>query len=187
MADADPDRILAARLQGHGEAYAKWRELTGAEHDAAAGELSELAAGRSDPWLMSRASWRDSATVSLMSRWPGQAAGLCRAAGADPEAIAAWIAEGRRRRKLRTCHRSQAACMCDVQKVQAWGQPATCRPAIESKAGRVPPARTYCRILALTLSDYLFTEGNINAAALSHIGALGTRPDTAMIHGGPHV
>jgi len=27
-----------------------------------------------------------------------QAAGLCRAAGADPEAIAAWVEEGRRRR-----------------------------------------------------------------------------------------
>ena len=37
-----------------------------------------------------------------------QAAGLCRKAGADPEAIPAWMAEGRRRRDAASGRRSRA-------------------------------------------------------------------------------
>ena len=101
MADrrrGDADRILVAQLTGEARHRARWRELTEAEHAAAVVELRELAAGRAD-LLAEVAGILEGASEGE----PGeplarQTAQLCRDAGADPEAIPAWIEEGRRRR-----------------------------------------------------------------------------------------
>ena len=100
MIDERPqaDRILIAQLHDEAKHHARWRELTGEEHAAAVAALRELAAGRAD-LLAEVAGVLEGASEGQ----PGeplarQAAGLCRAAGADPEAIAEWIEEGRRRR-----------------------------------------------------------------------------------------
>jgi hypothetical protein len=73
-------------------------------------ELRELAGGRAD--LLAEVAGvlegaREGEPDEPLAR---QAAGLCRKAGADPEAIPAWIAEGRRRRPPRGSRRSPAAC-----------------------------------------------------------------------------
>jgi hypothetical protein len=96
----DPARILIAWLHGTAKRHAQWRELTEAEHAAAVTELCELAAGRADllahvAGILEGAS--EGKPDELLAR---QAAGLCRDAGADPEAIPAWIEEGRRRRAV---------------------------------------------------------------------------------------
>ena len=67
-----------------GEVVAALRELAGGRADMLAevcGVLTGLSEGEHDEPFARRA------------------AGLCRAAGADPEAIPAWIEEGRRRRE----------------------------------------------------------------------------------------
>jgi hypothetical protein len=92
------DRILVAELSGEARHHAKWRDLTAAEEAAAVTELQELAGGRRD--LLAEVAGilegaREGEPDEPLAR---QAAGLCRKAGADPEAIPAWIAEGRRRR-----------------------------------------------------------------------------------------
>ena len=100
MVDKRPqaDRILVAELFGEARHQAKWRDLTAAEEAAAVAGLRELAGGRAD--LLAEAAGllegvREGEPDEPLAR---QAAGLCREAGADPEAIPAWIAEGRRRR-----------------------------------------------------------------------------------------
>jgi len=75
---ANADRILVAQLTGEARHHARWRPLTGDEEAAALAELRALAAGRDEPLARS-------------------AARLCRMAGADADAIPAWIEEGRRR------------------------------------------------------------------------------------------
>ncbi len=92
------DRILVAELFGEARHHAKWRDLTAAEEGAAVAGLRELAGGRADllaevAGLLEGA--REGEPDEPLAR---QAAGLCRKAGADLEAIPAWIAEGRRRR-----------------------------------------------------------------------------------------
>ena len=94
------DRILIAQLHGTAKRHAKWRELSESEHDAAVGELRELAAGRAD--LLAHVAgimegFSEGQHDELLAR---QAAGLCRAAGADPDAAGEWIEEGRRRRAV---------------------------------------------------------------------------------------
>ena len=91
------DSILVAELSGEARHHAKWRDLTAAEEGAAAAGLRELAGGRADllaevAGLLEGA--REGEPDEPLAR---QAAGLCRKAGADLEAIPAWIAEGRRR------------------------------------------------------------------------------------------
>jgi hypothetical protein len=100
MIDKRPeaDRILLAQLTGEARFRARWRELTGDEEAAAVAELRALAGGRAD--LLSEVAdvlegCREGELDELLAR---QAAGLCRAAGADPEAIPGWAEEGRRRR-----------------------------------------------------------------------------------------
>jgi hypothetical protein len=100
MIDERPqaDRILVAQLTGEARHHARWRDLTGDEEAAAVAELAALAAGRADllaqvAGLLEGAS--DGQPDTPLAR---QAAALCRAAGADPAAIPAWVAEGRRRR-----------------------------------------------------------------------------------------
>lgn len=102
MADKRPagerDRILAAQIHGTAKRRAQWRELTDAEHAAAAGELRELAGGRSDLLAQVAGLLEGFGEGALDEPLARQAAGLCRDAGADPDSIPAWIEEGRRRR-----------------------------------------------------------------------------------------
>ena len=91
------DRILVAELFGEARHQARWRELSGEEEAAAVAALRELAGGRAD--LLAEVAGilegaREGEPDEPLAR---QAAGMCRKAGADPEAIPAWIAEGRRR------------------------------------------------------------------------------------------
>jgi hypothetical protein len=100
MTDKRPaaDRILVAQLTGTARHHARWRELTGAEEAAAVAALRELAAGRAD-LLAEVAGILEGASEGELDEPLGrQAADLCRKAGADLEAIPAWIEEGRRRR-----------------------------------------------------------------------------------------
>jgi hypothetical protein len=100
MLDKRPeaDRILVAQLTGEARHRARWRELTGDEEAAAVAELRDLAAGRAD-LLAEVAGLLEGASAEEPDEpVTRQAAALCRAAGADPEAIPGWAKEGRRRR-----------------------------------------------------------------------------------------
>jgi len=92
------DRILVARLTGEARHHARWRDLTETEHAAAVGELRELAAGRADLLAEVAGIFEGTSEGELDEPLARQAAQLCRDAGADPDAIPAWIEEGRRRR-----------------------------------------------------------------------------------------
>ena len=92
------DRILVAQLTGEARHRAKWRDLTEAEHAAAVGELRELAAGRADLLAEVAGIFEGTSEGELDEPLARQAAQLCRDAGADPDAIPAWVEEGRRRR-----------------------------------------------------------------------------------------
>ena len=100
MSDARPqaDRILVAQLTGEARHRARWRELTGDEEAAAVAELRELAGGRADLLAEVAGIFEGASEGELDEPLARQAAGLCRKAGADPEAIPGWIEEGRRRR-----------------------------------------------------------------------------------------
>jgi hypothetical protein len=104
MADKRPagerDRILAAQIHGTAKRRAQWRGLTEDELAAAVGELRELAAGRSDLLAQVAGLLEGFGEGALDEPLARQAAGLCRDAGAHPEAIAAWAEEGRRRRAV---------------------------------------------------------------------------------------
>ena len=100
MVDKRPqaDRILVAQLHGEARHHARWRGLTAAEEAAAVAGLRELAGGRAD--LLAEVAGvlegaREGEPDEPLAR---QAADLCRKAGADPDAIPAWITEGRRRK-----------------------------------------------------------------------------------------
>ena len=97
------DRIIVARLTGEARHRAKWRELTADEltadeHAAAVAELRELAGGRADLRAEVAGNFEGASEGELGEPLARQAAQLCRDAGADPEAIPAWVDEGRRRR-----------------------------------------------------------------------------------------
>jgi hypothetical protein len=92
------ERILVAKLTGEARHRAKWRDLTEAEHAAAVGELRELAAGRADLLAEVAGVFEGTSEGELDEPLARQAAQLCRDAGADPDAIPAWVEEGRRRR-----------------------------------------------------------------------------------------
>ena len=92
------DRLLLAEIWGEARRPDTWHELTGDEEAAAVAELRELAGGRAD--LLAEVAGilegaREGEPDEPIAR---QAAMLCRKAGADPDAIPAWIAEGRRRK-----------------------------------------------------------------------------------------
>jgi len=93
------DRILVAELTGEAKHHAKWRELTEDEETAAVAALRELAAGRTDLLAQVAGLLEGYAAGEFGEAIVLQAAGLCRKAGADPDAIPAWIEEGRRRRE----------------------------------------------------------------------------------------
>ncbi len=95
---ADRDRLLIAELHGTAGHHAKWRELTEAEEAAAVAGLRELAAGRVDLLAEVAGILEGASEGELNEPIKRQAAQLCRKAGADPNAIPAWVEEGRRRR-----------------------------------------------------------------------------------------
>jgi len=99
MIDPRPqaDRILVAQLTGEARHHARWRELTAGEHTVAVAALRDLAAGRADLLAEVAGILEGASEGRLDEPIARQAAGLCRAAGADPEAIAGWIEVGRRR------------------------------------------------------------------------------------------
>ena len=95
---ADADRILVAQIDGTALHHARWRELTEAEYAAAVAALRELAAGRADLLAEVAGLLEGFGEGQLDEPLKRQAARLCRDAGADAAAIAAWVEEGRRRR-----------------------------------------------------------------------------------------
>ncbi len=92
------DRLLVAELHGEARHHAKWRELSAEEEAAAVAELRELAGGRADLLAEVAGILEGTSEGELDEPLARQAAGLCRKAGAYPDAIPAWIEEGRRRR-----------------------------------------------------------------------------------------
>jgi hypothetical protein len=92
------DRILVAKLNGEAKHHARGRDLTDAEHAAAVDELRELAAGRADLLAEVAGLMEGFGEGQIDEPRARQAARLCRDAGADLDAIPAWIEEGRRRR-----------------------------------------------------------------------------------------
>lgn len=101
MADNRPqaDRILVARLSGAAGRLSRFGALDDAQADAGAAELREIAGGRGD--LLAEVAGIRLGTAETKGReYEVQAAAiarLCRAAGADLEAIGEWTEEGRRR------------------------------------------------------------------------------------------
>jgi hypothetical protein len=99
MVDKRPqaDLILVAQLTGEARHRARWRELSADEEGAAVAALVELAAGRADLLAEVAGIFEGTSEGELDEPLARQAAALCRQAGADPDAIPEWIAEGRRR------------------------------------------------------------------------------------------
>ncbi len=91
------DRILVAQLTGEARHHAKWRALTAEEEAVALAELRALAGGRADLLAEVAGIFEGTSEGELDEPLARSAAQLCRRAGADPEAIPAWIEEGRRR------------------------------------------------------------------------------------------
>ena len=93
----DRDQLTVARLTGAAQRHAPWREPTQQETAAAVEELREIAGLRED--LLAEVAglligfYRG--TAEEVRAWA--AARYCRAAGAEPDLIPGWIAEGERR------------------------------------------------------------------------------------------
>jgi hypothetical protein len=100
MIDKRPqaDRLLIAELYGEARHHARWRELSGDEETAAVAALRELAGSRADLLAEVAGVLEGTSEGELDEPLTRQAADLCCKAGADPDAIPAWITEGRRRR-----------------------------------------------------------------------------------------
>src|SRR6516165_9811269 len=93
----EADRILVAQLTGEARHHARWRPLTGEEEASALAELRALADGRGDLLAEVAGIFEGTSEGELDEPLARSAALLCHKAGADPEAIPAWIEEGRRR------------------------------------------------------------------------------------------
>jgi hypothetical protein len=94
------DRILVAQLMGEARHRTRWRELSPDEEAAAVDELRALAGGRADLLAEVAGIFEGTSEGELDEPLARSAAQLCRRAGADPDAIPGWIAEGRRRRQV---------------------------------------------------------------------------------------
>lgn len=81
------DRILVAQLTGETRFRSRWRDLTGDEEAAAATSLRELAGVRGDLLAEVAGIFEGTSEGEMDEPLTRQAAGLCRKAGADPEAI----------------------------------------------------------------------------------------------------
>jgi hypothetical protein len=99
MIDKRPeaDRLLVAEIFGEARHRARWRELAEEAESAAVVEIRELAGGRADLLAEVAGILEGTFEGELDEPLTRQAATLCRKAGAAPEAIPAWIEEGRRR------------------------------------------------------------------------------------------
>ena len=99
MIDKRPqaDRILMAELWGEACHRARWRQLSSQEGGAAVAALRELAGGRADLLAEVAGVLEGTSEGELDEPLARQAAMLCRAAGADLDAIPGWIEVGRRR------------------------------------------------------------------------------------------
>ena len=84
-------------MTGEARHRARWRELTEAEEAAAVAELKELAGGRADLLAEVAGIFEGASEGDPDEPLARSAARLCLLAGADPDAIPAWIEEGRRR------------------------------------------------------------------------------------------
>ena len=93
----EADRLLVAEIYGEARHRAQWRELGSNEEATAVAALRELAGGRADLLAEVAGILEGARKGELDEPLARQAAALCRKAGADPEAIPAWIEEGRRR------------------------------------------------------------------------------------------
>jgi hypothetical protein len=93
-----PDRLLVAEIYGEARHRARWRDLSSEEETAAVAELRTLAGSRADLPAEVAGIFEGTSEGELDEPFCRQAAMLCRKAGADAEAIPAWIEEGRRRR-----------------------------------------------------------------------------------------
>jgi hypothetical protein len=91
------DRLLIAELYGEARHRARWRDLSSEEETAAVAGLRALAGGRADLLAEVAGIFEGTSEGELDEPLARQAAMLARKAGADPEAIPAWIEEGRRR------------------------------------------------------------------------------------------
>ncbi len=97
----DPARLIVAELTGTAKHHATYTPPIGDETAAAVAELAEILEGRDDgPALLAEVAGvllgaHEGALDEARAR---NAAGFCVAAGADPELVPQWIAEGRRRR-----------------------------------------------------------------------------------------
>jgi hypothetical protein len=92
------DRILVAQLTGEARFRARWRTLTPDEERAAADALRDLAGGRTDLLAEVAGLLEGASEGELDEPLARQAAVLCWLAGADSEAVPAWVEEGRRRK-----------------------------------------------------------------------------------------
>jgi hypothetical protein len=92
------DRILVAQITGEARHRARWRDLTEDEEGQALAELRALAGGRADLLAQVAGIFEGTSAGEPDEPLARSAARLCRKAGADPEAIPAWIEEGRRRK-----------------------------------------------------------------------------------------
>jgi hypothetical protein len=91
------DQLTVARLTGAAQRHAPWREPTRQEMAAAVEELREIAGPRAD--LLAEVAglligFYQGTAEQARAR---AAARYCRAAGADPELIPRWMAEGQHR------------------------------------------------------------------------------------------
>ena len=112
MLDKTPqaDRILIAQLHGEAKHHARWRELTEDEHAAAVDAIRELAGGRADLLAHVAGILEGTGEGQLDEPLARQAAGLCRDAGADPEAIPAGSRSGASAGPMPGGCRSPGAC-----------------------------------------------------------------------------
>jgi hypothetical protein len=116
------DRILVAQLTGEARYRARWRELSGDEEAAAVAELRELAGGWADLLAEVAGIFEGTSEGEPDEPLARQAAWLCRQAGADPEAIPVWVAEGRRRGAAAKRPRHRKECTAGEEH-GAWSPP----------------------------------------------------------------
>jgi hypothetical protein len=89
--------MIVAELTGEARHRAKWRPLTEEEEAVALAELRALAGGRADLLAEVAGIFEGTSEGEPDEPLARSAARLCRMAGADADAIPAWIEEGRRR------------------------------------------------------------------------------------------
>jgi hypothetical protein len=89
--------MIVAELTGTAQRYARWEEPDEATTAAAVAELREIAGDRAD--LLAEVAGIQLGTKQGTPDEPRarNAAGFCRAAGADPALIPKWVEEGRQR------------------------------------------------------------------------------------------